>query len=520
MHAPRLAALVVVALFVLTGCIVQERPVAYRTYPPAYAPPPPPPGAPPAAQPDVSSDTSPGVPPVPGQEQPEVLTRGPVHEAFAQPVTVQTPSGLVVAGQPPATIVETPPSDRPAGGNCMWVPGYWSWDSESSRFIWVSGCWRLTPTRMTWVPGYWARVSGGWQWISGFWAPAATQEIAYLPAPPAVTENPPTVMVADQIWIPGCWYWAQGRYVLRSGYWLQPRAGWVWAPSHYVWTPRGHVFVEGYWDFPLESRGVLFAPVCFAGRAGGGVAFAFSPSITVNLGAVSASLFACPRYTHYYFGDYYDDAWVSIGIYPWFDCVRIGTWYDPLFVHARWDHGRRDPRWEERERHEYRQRHDDRDRRPPRTYREQEERAARLPEPQRRERQVAQPLRTAITAPATSMKFERVDRDARQKVVKESADAHTFRDARGRWEAATPAPQAPAVQPPAATRQPAGRKTTAPKTSLPARDTPPTAIQPDRVRFRPTGAVEQPAAPRNGERSTPDKPSDEHKRDRSSRDER
>ena len=46
-------------------------------------------------------------PPVPSQEQPEVLTSGPVHEAFAEPVNLQVQAGLVAPQQPPANIVET-----------------------------------------------------------------------------------------------------------------------------------------------------------------------------------------------------------------------------------------------------------------------------------------------------------------------------------------------------------------------------------------------------------------------------
>ena len=41
-----------------------------------------------------------GQPPIPSQEQPEVLTRGPVHEAFSEPVIMQIQAGLVVPNQP------------------------------------------------------------------------------------------------------------------------------------------------------------------------------------------------------------------------------------------------------------------------------------------------------------------------------------------------------------------------------------------------------------------------------------
>ena len=506
-HATKLFAASLLLLTV-TGCLIEERPYAYRTYPVGvYTPPPPvtPPVAQPAAPP-------PGTPPVPSQEQPEVLTRGPVHEAFAQPVSVQNQPGMIVASQPPASIAETPPADRPAGDACIWAPGYWSWDSERNNFIWVSGCWRLAPPNKTWVPGYWTHVPNGWQWVPGFWSPVGAQEIVYLPAPPAVTDiqppgPPPT---PDDVWVPGCWYWYQSRYVFRAGYWLRQQPGWIWTPSHCIWTPRGYVFVDGNWDYTLERRGVLFAPVCFPRRVYAGVAFSFSPSITVDIGVLSASLFACPSYEHYYFGDYYDDAYVQVGIYPWFDCVRIGTWYDPVFVYARWNHGRNDPRWEEHERHEFTLRHDDRNLRPPRTYRDQEDRVARLPEPQRHDQQMARPFNTVVAAPSAPMKFERVDTDARRKIAKQSDDTHAFRDARSRWETAAPARMnpAPANQPPGTTT----RSKAAP--SATTRETAPAAIRPDRVRIQAPFAVEQTDAPRGGDRSTPNRSSDERQHGR------
>ena len=52
-------------------------------------------------------------PPIPEQEQPEVLTSGPVHEAFAEPVNVQVQAGLVVPDEPPAKIQELPPAEKP-----------------------------------------------------------------------------------------------------------------------------------------------------------------------------------------------------------------------------------------------------------------------------------------------------------------------------------------------------------------------------------------------------------------------
>ena len=78
--------------------------------------------------------------------------------------------------------------------------------------------------------------------------------------------------------------------------------------------------------------------------------------MVIDLGLLTASLFAYPRYSHYYFGDYYDDAYLRLGIYPWFDSRRLHTWYDPIYEHDRWQNRRSEPRWEERERDEYSQR--------------------------------------------------------------------------------------------------------------------------------------------------------------------
>ena len=44
---------------------------------------------------------------------------------------------------------------------------------------------------------------------------------------------------------------------------IAARARRVWIGAALRWTPAGYVFVDGYWDYPLEDRGLLFAPVYF-----------------------------------------------------------------------------------------------------------------------------------------------------------------------------------------------------------------------------------------------------------------
>ncbi|MGD0900587.1 MAG: hypothetical protein ABR915_22365, partial [Thermoguttaceae bacterium] len=149
----------------------------------------------------------------------QVLTRGPVHEAFAETVTFDPVPGIVVPKAPPAAIEELPPDQRPEGANVAWVPGYWGWDDERSDFLWVSGIWRDLPPGRQWMPGYWGKSAQGFQWTSGYWADAKVTAVQYLSEPPATAEAGPNIAAPspDSTWLPGCWVWHQGRYAWRPG---------------------------------------------------------------------------------------------------------------------------------------------------------------------------------------------------------------------------------------------------------------------------------------------------------------
>ena len=371
-----------------------------------------------------------------------VLTRGPIHEAFAQPVTFDEGAGFMITHRPPAALEEMPPDQRPEGNQFLWIPGYWSWDSDRDDFIWVSGCWRAVPPNSSWVPGYWAESRRGYQWIAGFWTTADADEIEYLPAPPATLEEGPHGIrgSADSIWIPGCWVRHQGRYAWRPGFWEQARPNWVWVPAQYISTPRGWVYVEGYWDYSLERRGVAFLPIYCPPRLYGRADFRYSPLIVLDLNVLTLSLFSSPQRHHYYFGDYYGSEYSREGFHPWHEAREHYDWYDPIFVHEQWRH-RDDRRWVENQHAEYEHRRDDKSIRPAPTYEAMRTQVARLPEKDRRQAQMARPMKEVVSEKTTPFKFETLDTKRREETVSRDKEVHAYKDKRSQWESPSAAPK-------------------------------------------------------------------------------
>jgi hypothetical protein len=298
---------------------------------PAYgqpAPPPPPVPAEAAGNP-AAANADPNV---------EVLTRGPVHEAYATPGAAQPTAGLIVPKRPADPVEEMPPEVKPEGENSLWIPGYWSWDDDRKDFIWVSGVWRVPPPDYRWVPGYWQEAQGGFQWVSGFWQHDATEEVEYLPEPqPSLDQGPSSPSPGENhFWVPGSWRWQTTHYVWGPGYWAVAQPDWIWVPARYYWTPRGWVYSPGYWDYPLDRRGLLFSPVVFLRPVP-----VYRPAVCVDVGILTFSLFSRPSYCHYYFGDYYGAAYVGLGFRPWFHH------HDHLYTYYRWHHTHHgDPHWD------------------------------------------------------------------------------------------------------------------------------------------------------------------------------
>src|SRR5262249_8949660 len=143
------------------------------------------------------------------QEGVEAQARGPVHEAFAEASDAVASPGVVVTKPPPEPVEETPPEEKPAGHNLVWLPRYWGRDEGAADSVWTGGFWRAGPPGRTWVPGEWTKVRGGYQWVAGYWADAKSveEESEYLPEPPESLERGPSTPAPaeDYTYVPGIW---------------------------------------------------------------------------------------------------------------------------------------------------------------------------------------------------------------------------------------------------------------------------------------------------------------------------
>jgi hypothetical protein len=177
-------------------------------------------------------------------------------------------------------------------------------------------------------------------WSPGFRAGDETQEVTYVDYPPAPVPDtvPGPAPATTSIFTAGCWVWQEQRWFWRPGYWVTAEPGWVWVMDRYVWTPSGRcVFVAGYWEWPLERRGLLFAPVRIHRRS----RWIYAPDDVVRVDFLLGALFVGPARRHYHFGDYAArKGFVEIAKYR-----PTPASYDPLYDHYR-QVFRGDPAWE------------------------------------------------------------------------------------------------------------------------------------------------------------------------------
>lgn len=373
------------------------------------------------------------------QEGVETLTRGPLHEAFAETVTNDPTPGIVVAKEPPAPIEELPPEYKPAGDAAIWIPGYFAWDDERDDFIWVSGVYRIPPADQRWVPGHWQQVDTGWQWISGFWVSASAQELVYRNPPPASLENGPSSPAPgdDYFYAPGYWSYGSSGYRWQAGYWYPCYNDYLWIPPRYIWTPRGCIFANGYWDGRLGARGYCFAPIyvnrSYYGRAG----WSYRPSVVLNVNVLFNHLFVRPNYHHYMFGNYYGSQYARWNIQPAYRYHQSRGGYDPLMSYYSAYYGRQGQdfmRWS-------RDWHDriDRDatKRPPRDWQEMVARnknGQRSPDLGSAQGAIAQQLGDVVKSNSRDMKFVKLDERQREALQNRTNEVRQFTQERGKLE--------------------------------------------------------------------------------------
>ncbi|HVA47213.1 MAG TPA: hypothetical protein VNH11_12665 [Pirellulales bacterium] len=289
-----------------------------------------------------------------------VPVRGPIHEAFAQPLSGAETPGTVFDGRPPPPLAHTPPATKPGIAAAAWIPGYWGWEPAMGDLVWVPGVWRVPPPGMRWVPGYWSVADQGWRWVRGFWFPRNQPRLQYLPPPPPPANEPPApTPPGDRFAVPGYWSYEGEKYVWRRGFQAPFKAGWVWMPSHSVWTPRGSVFVPGYWDFAIERRGLALLPMA----AGTQSNVSPKPALAINLADLSEALFVGAVYGHFYFGDYFDVLPGAADIKPWYEPDATGR-PEPDFAYERWRHQPKNAHWAARLAERYQARREHAERRP------------------------------------------------------------------------------------------------------------------------------------------------------------
>jgi len=372
-----------------------------------------------------------------GQQEQEILTRGPVHEAFAASINFEPQAGILIDTQPPELIDELPPEQQLEGDNVTWISGYWAWDEEQGDFLWISGVWRNIPPDREWIPGYWNETESRYQWVSGYWEDLGATEVTYLPAPPRSVEAGPNVEApsSNHSWIPGQWAWSESRYRWSPGYWEPLRDNWTYVPSYYNWSPRGYIYVNGYWDYSVARRGVIFAPVHFRGDYYRRPGFSFSPVTVISLALLADHLFVRPSYGHYYYGDYYEPRYRNSGFYASFSYSSVHRGYDPIYAHQLWHH-RDDRDWERRRSDDFNYYRDNRDARPPQTWAALREmpNGGRGFKGRNADYTVASPIEQFAKSEGDGKRFKKLEQPARERIVAQRQEMRTFRDERKKVE--------------------------------------------------------------------------------------
>ena len=281
----------------------------------------------------------------------EVLARGPVHEAYAEPSDENPSPRPSFRSSRPGRSRNCHRTRSRRATTSSGCPGYWHWDEDRKDFIWVSGFWRNAPPGRVWVPGSWREVArrlavgrrllAGRDRGSAATGPRSSTCRSRRPrsrcraGDPAPTET--DVYIPGQLGLARAVRVAAGRTGSSTG-----RAGCGCRPTT-AGPPSGTSFVDGYWDYPLADRGVLFAPVYIP------PAVYARPGVRLHADlrreasrACSAPVRAAAGSGRYYFGDYFAPTYASLGFTAWCGTRRASPsgsarrlGYDPLLSYYR-----------------------------------------------------------------------------------------------------------------------------------------------------------------------------------------
>jgi len=78
------------------------------------------------------------------------------------------PHAVYVQSPPPADIVEMQPPPPDNSPYWAWQKGHWRWNG--TRYYWTSGHWVSRPPHYSvWVPPHWDVRGNGWIFVEGHW---------------------------------------------------------------------------------------------------------------------------------------------------------------------------------------------------------------------------------------------------------------------------------------------------------------------------------------------------------------
>jgi len=103
------------------------------------------------------------------------ITTAPASKPAAKQRPVQVNSPAMVNARVAIRTQSTPPPLRveviPVRPylRAVWIPGYWFFDINLNRYIWISGYRDLNPVGIRWVPGYWGYSNSFYYWQAGYW---------------------------------------------------------------------------------------------------------------------------------------------------------------------------------------------------------------------------------------------------------------------------------------------------------------------------------------------------------------